>query len=248
MDAVPVTTCNADSSKTSPSEGRITEHFLRCMEVARQPRQPEPIQPVAVGWLAQRTECLWHRCGLMDLHRDGVGQIDPARAPWGQVYSILDRQGQTDAGYIVVFAGIRGTGKTQCAAHLIRRTVERREEAIYTTVAGMIRRIYDSYDADKAQQRTRAIEREFADARLLVLDECHEGLKAESARSIFTGIMDARYARHRRNTILICNEKRDNLGALFGDSVSSRIIEKGRVFEFTNPSFRTTPAWAKVGA
>ena len=234
---------NADSSKTLPSEGRITEHFIRCMEVARQPRQPEPIQPVASDWRATRTECLWHRSGLTDLHMDAVRTIDPATAPWATAYEILERQGQTDDGYMVAFCGNRGTGKTQCAAHLIRRTVERDQKARYAKLSALVRQVYDSY-SDRTR-RTDAIIREAAEVRLLVLDECHEALRKEDARAIFTDIFDNRYGTRQRNTILIANERREALAAMLGDSVTSRLIEKGGVVEFNHPSFRRQPEWAR---
>ncbi len=80
---------------------------------------------------------------------------------------------------------------------------------------------------------------ELAGCRLLVIDEFGKKADSEWSDGILYELIDARYKSHGRDTLLIAPQvSSGKFKELVGDSIGSRMNERGGVVECNWPSFR----------
>ena len=151
-------------------------------------------------------------------------------------------------GGVVIFAGPRGTGKTQMATDLA--LVYHRDQELDESLPEHYRdtmRYYpmaDLYEAEKAAWNRR----EGGNAGplltaggcgFLVLDEIQDVMHSEWEKVQLTRLFDRRYANVKR-TIMITNMKSDGLRKHLGESMWSRIREIGLLVELAGRNYRHT--------
>lgn len=141
-------------------------------------------------------------------------------------------------GFLAALVGGRGCGKTQMGVELMRTTTEKLRSALYMRAVDLFINLKSSWrkEADKDE---REILEEFCRPSLLIIDESQERGETNWENRMLTYIIDRRYA-DQKDTLLIANQPKRDFEAAFGDSVISRMVEKGGVITCDWPSFRKT--------
>jgi len=174
------------------------------------------------------------------LHIDTPIEPDPPQV-WRK--AVLTCRTMLGSGFLVAFNGSRGTGKTRAAVSVMkqacllaaRRNEQHRRPALYAKTVEFYLSIRAAFGKD---DRTEADTlRPYQEVGLLVLDEIQERGATEWEDRILNYVIDKRYD-NGLDTILISNLKPEDFSRNVGPSISSRIVEKGELFSFTNPSFR----------
>lgn len=162
-------------------------------------------------------------------------KIAPA-GPWGDcLKSILPLLGNA---CILGLIGDRGTGKTQLAVELIRRTCIRKTTARYARIAELYMDVRATYGDNDERLTEREVIDSYCRPRLLVLDEAHERDDTKTwMSSLLNLLVDRRYA-EMKDTILIANLGVTEFIQSVGPTIASRMKEKGGVIECKWPGFR----------
>lgn len=217
-------------SKPSPEvlaehERRLREHELREKQRAEADR------------LAQ-IERLWAISGVMPLHREGLIHGADDDGPWVDRLRKLSNTlaAEEPEPRIYALVGIRGNGKTQMAACLVRQYCEQRKPARYIVAACLFREIRACFRQNGPDERE-MIE-SFVKPDFLVIDELHERKGSDHENAALTNIIDLRYGAMKA-TMLISNETRQEFAEGIGPSIISRMRECGEAIECNWPSFRT---------
>ena len=133
--------------------------------------------------------------------------------------------------------GPRGTGKTQLAVDVMQGYARRTALSVkYVKLFGMALEIKESFDSKTVSERDVILK--YSKPHFLVIDEIHEKLDSDWARSIFTHLIDLRYD-DMKSTIMIGNVEVDEFEKIVGASVYSRLKETGGVVNCNWKSFRT---------
>lgn len=172
---------------------------------------------------------LWKTCGVRSRHRV---EIESNSSPWNNCLSNLKKL--IGLGVILSLIGLRGTGKSQMAVELIRKSCCDGHQALYTTAMDIF---IDLRDAYKLQESERAVLLRFQRPSLLVIDEAQERGETPWEDRMLTALIDYRYSQ-KRDTVLISNLKRAEFEKSMGASVISRMVEAGGIIECDWPSFR----------
>ena len=181
-------------------------------------------------------------CGLGSRH---LKRINNTFKPWQSAFDRACRA--VDCGAVFALIGGKGSGKTQLAAMLLRRSIERLEAvrsasnntflfAQYRTWGDIAREVKTTF-SDKHDQTEKDIIDHLTAVPLLVVDEIHEGRSTDFEAALFVSIVDARY-RSEKSTILISNQKKQAFSTHVGLSVSDRMREGGGIIECDWESFR----------
>ena len=138
----------------------------------------------------------------------------------------------------LVMSGNPGTGKTHLACAVANQYQESGKSVMFVTVAGMIRKIRETYrgDADMSEAKAIAL---FRDYDLLVLDEV--GVQKGDIKEInlMTEVINERYG-WEKPTILISNLTFQQMAELLQNRIIDRLREDGGMaIEFSWSSFRT---------
>ncbi len=165
--------------------------------------------------------------------------------------------GLIGGGFIAVLLGPSGVGKTQIAASLMAHQVftelgkqvgDRRRQPLYTTANQLFRKLREAF-APESKCSEDEIFQIFGDPALLIIDELHELKLSEFESRRLTELIDQRY-HSQKDTVLIANTGRAELGKQLGPSVVSRIHEIGEVVDCSEwPSFRVSrvPRLLEIG-
>jgi DNA replication protein DnaC len=146
-------------------------------------------------------------------------------------------------GATVLLCGARGVGKTQLAAWLALRLgclaacAERAHSQIYTPLGALLDQERERY---RAATPGKSVIEKAREAGVLVLDELQDGIDTSTKdwdRRTLASIVDHRYG-HYRPTILVCNLGTDQLQAVLGASVVSRVNECGAFLDCNWEPFR----------
>lgn len=138
---------------------------------------------------------------------------------------------------IALLHGPRGTGKTFVATRLARDWCESGCNAgegrvRYFRLADLFADQTRWFDR-KHDDNGNAVPEPLLVARncgLLILDEIHDRLDTDYARSELARLIDVRYA-EKRPTVLITNRNSNQISAVIGVSAAERILEGGAVIE-----------------
>ena len=199
---------------------------------------------------AMRVKGFWVRSGFPQKHKDHAKSVhqgaDP-QCPWQATYKYI-RGKLGDQGSLFILAGKRGTGKTQMAACLGRLFALNLVPVRYYRAADIYTLIRATFDGegselDVLKQMTGELgswaNPKSSDApRLLVIDELHDRGGSDWEGRVLNQIVDARYGAN-LDTILITNDRKEELVTKIGPSIISRADETGGIIECRWDSFRS---------
>ena len=147
---------------------------------------------------------------------------------WNTFQSSKTRIG---TGFLDIFLGPRGRGKTTLASMLIGCECWRNNEPVYATAMEIAADIRKSFD-DHSDHR-----RKYERCSMLVIDEFHRADKSDWAERMMESLLDNRY-RNKRDTIVIGNDSPEDFIKHCGSSVASRIKECGKILVLDGEDFR----------
>lgn len=154
--------------------------------------------------------------------------------PWGErersLCAMLGR------GFLVALIGIRGNGKTQLGAELIRYVTSTAKPARYASATEFFMDVKASY-RDTAAQAEREVVEGYRKPSLLVLDEAGQRAETEWENRLLFELINKRYA-DMRDTLLIANQSESEFLTSIGPSLASRMHESGGIIQCDWPSFR----------
>lgn len=178
-------------------------------------------------------ENAWRCGGIPKRHRERP-KIDQ-ESPWTEKLVML--QTCLGSGFLVALLGIRGTGKTQMAAELIRFHIwtADNKHCLYTRAADIFIAIREAYQPNGPGEQDQ-IQR-FVEPRLLVIDEVNIRGNSAWEDSLLASLIDKRYG-DTTDTLLISNQLETDFRETIGESVYSRLIETGGIVECKWDSFR----------
>lgn len=147
---------------------------------------------------------------------------------------------QHPQGGIAFLLGERGRGKTQAAVCMMRANLlvkdtltPRIHSVRYVRAAELFMAFRDAQKTG-AERRTL---REFADPRILIIDDLHEQGGTDAEQRTMTLLLDDRLGSE-RYTVFITNATRETLTDSVGKSIGSRFHEGGAIIEFTGRNWR----------
>lgn len=215
-----------------PEESEVKELVLNVEAVIDQLRTRMATDQQADEWIFQNEiRPRLKECGFLDRHQIRIADWNCPRQEATYRWALRKCQG---IGCVIALVGNRGTGKTTIAAQMAiaraqdpqRKPWERTPP--YRKLADVIARYKPLYadfgtvDIDGLMAARDA----FCRAPLMFIDEIHECSDAKLKARILTDIIDRRYA-GLKDTILISNETKAAFEASIGDSVLSRMQDRG---------------------
>lgn len=130
---------------------------------------------------------------------------------------------------ILAMTGTWGPGKTHMSFMLINEFVAQGRTARYVKAIDYIEEVRTAYNGVARRPPGKIID-QFAQPRLLVVDELHERKNTPDENLHLRRLIDKRYQLN-RPTLLVSNERPDGLAESMGESVASRINESGGFIE-----------------
>ena len=205
-----------------PKAKEITEEDINRKEAERRARKS-----------AETIHHLWNISGVRKRHRN---PMPVGKGPWDKKYIELSKKLKT--GYLVALVGVRGCGKSQLGAELIKNACMLEQIALYTTAMDVFVELRDGYKLNASEQ---AILARYKRPQLLVIDETQERGETPWEDRLLTMLIDYRYSQM-RDTVLISNQTREQFESSMGASVVSRMVETGGIVDCDWPSFRGVKA------
>lgn len=191
----------------------------------------------------RRSDFLFESANCPLRQTENLPMIDAGKnRAWTEVRDLLFGEGGKD-GYLVALLGVSGTGKTQIAVSVIHRCCEAQADCQYIRAFDLFRELRRGFGKDSEISESDIADK-FADPQLLVIDELHNRGETKYEINALTNLLDVRYA-EKRDTILIANQGKDEFAAAIGDSVVSRIHERGECIVCQWPSYRKAGSWRK---
>ena len=132
------------------------------------------------------------------------------------------------SGLLAAILGNRGTGKTQLACELVRKSAYELRTALYIRAFDLFDEMLK--DGSDTRQRVKS-------SHLLVIDELAVRNEAKWNDNLLSHIVDTRYASS-LDTILISNQTEQTFISAVGTSIASRLSECGGILELTGKSRR----------
>lgn len=120
--------------------------------------------------------------------------------------------------------GKTGTGKTHLAVGILKDALDRREDAIFISLADLIERIKGRFNDQSQQDPFEA----GSQVETLVLDDIAAERPTEFALDVFSRLVDYRYSWAKR-TIFTSNASPVTLTDHFGPRIASRVMDMCRV-------------------
>lgn len=202
------------------------------MRIAEPTQSSEDYEAIKSQRLQSR---LWYNSGVEPRHRQKATLELSANEPW--LRNLTKAEAAIDRGGLVFFLSeTRGTGKTQCAAEIIRRACLNLMPSFYIRRRSIGMAIRECYRKDSSQSEIDVI-RSFASWHLLVIDECQESPDTDFEQKALTHLIDIRYA-NQKPTIMIANCGPSEFKKLVGPSIYDRSFEEGGMILFDLKSFR----------
>jgi DNA replication protein DnaC len=129
-----------------------------------------------------------------------------------------------EAGTVVVFSGLPGTGKSHLAT-AIAQEVMKSHTVLYTSAIDAVRMIRDTWRRDSPRTESQVLQ-ELSALGLLVLDEVGVQYGSEAEQVTLFDIIDKRY-RDLMPTILLTNLNKTGMKTFLGDRSFDRLREGG---------------------
>ncbi len=180
---------------------------------------------------------LWKSSGVPRRHagKSDSGATDDSPEPWQEARKKI--VGRLGGGFLIALLGRRGTGKTQLASDAIRESCGILRSGLYIKALDLFVAIRETYGGSQSGERD-VLDR-FIKADLLVIDEAQNRKDTEWEDAVLTNLIDRRYDRGNRDTLLVSNLKREEFEESMGTSIISRMRETGGTIEATWGSFRS---------
>ena len=176
--------------------------------------------------------------GFPERHVELVGKCNTS-GEWGRKYEKVYQWISNRRGFMLALIGNRGTGKTQMAACLACSLCDAQgtKRAQYARAMDVFLDLKDSFRKG-SEMSERGVIAKYSAPETLVLDEMHVRGESKWENDIRTSILDARYAKPDRKTILISNDSGTKFRESMGPSVMDRLVETGVIVEFDWESMR----------
>lgn len=139
----------------------------------------------------------------------------------------------------VAMVGPRGVGKTHLGAGLCNLAASMGRSALYCRAMDLFLKLRRSYGRDGPSEATTLDH--CSRVSLLVLDEVQVRHDTPWELAVLTSILDGRHA-NMRPTLMISNLSAPAFMEAVGDSIASRLTERGAVLQCTWQSFRDAKA------
>jgi DNA replication protein DnaC len=138
---------------------------------------------------------------------------------------------------IVSLIGPRGTGKTHLAWATAVEAAEAGKSARIIKARAFFKELKETWG--KSERTERGVVERYARTGFLAIDELSEArISQDWQGEELTALVDARYDA-RRPTLLIANDTRETFERNIGESILSRMEERGRIYVAGWPSVRT---------
>jgi hypothetical protein len=170
---------------------------------------------------AKRIVSLMADAGVWPEHADGMLSDFQRPAQHDLTTLFFESQAGGKARGLLV-TGTPGTGKTRYGAAAVRLWLLAGATAQIILARDLFRQIWSTY-RDDSKRSEEAVIHDFTSVDLLVIDDLHrEGRATEAVGSALHEILSTRLGFF-RPTIITTNLTRDEIGARYGDSLSSRM-------------------------
>lgn len=184
----------------------------------------------------RRAQALWESSGVppryFHARLDGMANVPSDYETLAkQLLIVLESPG------VYALIGPRGTGKTYLGCALIRRSCAVGKSAKYLRTLDLFRTIRSTWGNTRRSINEAALFGDLTRHELLIIDEIQVRGESDWENSTLTDVIDARYA-HLKSTLLLSNLESAALAANVGESITSRLLETGKVFQALSPTFR----------
>lgn len=134
--------------------------------------------------------------------------------------------------------GPTGTGKTllACAVLNCNRDVDGASIA-FVTPQGLLRELRATWSKGSSKTESEVLDH-YADVECLLVDDVGTGFNSDADRAQLGELIDLRYVRHRRRTIITSNLTPTELRQALGDRAYSRLRDKAIVIVLDGPDHR----------
>ena len=149
-------------------------------------------------------------------------------------------EGQIEKGRNLVFCGSPGTGKTMLSSIILRHLLIRHGgTGKYLTQSRLASRVKLTMDRDRATESEDQVFAELSRLDLVVLDEVGRGSASEWEKSVIFRLLDERYQKQTKPTILATNLNEGELTSYVGEAAMDRLKSRGSsVVQFNWGSLR----------
>lgn len=191
--------------------------------------------------VSDKARQLFHASNMPAIQRQSKPfNTTPDDHPWLTTY--WDCRRAIGNGYQTALIGDRGTGKTQLAVELMRRSCRMELTTRYNRLMDFFESIKATFGDGAGTEAS--VTADYASPQMLILDEAHERTGNAWDTSLFADLIDRRYAA-KKDTIIIANLEFADVGEAFGPSIMRRVSETGGVIPCT---WAPVSAWAGTGA
>lgn len=139
-------------------------------------------------------------------------------------------------GFLFALLGRRGTGKTQLGVEIAKASALAGKRPFYATAMDFFLHLR-AEEKDKGSGMRSVLE-DYSRPSLLILDETQERGETSWEDRVLGNLIDRRYGAQ-KDTLLISNQTKENFLVSMGESVASRIQEKGGTIICDWPSYRS---------
>jgi DNA replication protein DnaC len=220
-------------------QGLDEESILRQLE---EREREEESRREAIG-RAKLRERLFAQAGCPKLHTENLQKVYGDE--WLRKCNLIIEQTGYAKGYFVGLLGPRGTGKTEMAVRIIHACCGQLFVCRYIKAKNLFadfNRVYQPVERGRASITERQILEYWRKPVLLVIDELHQRKESDAEEHTLVNLLDHRYDDN-TCTLLIANQTKEQFGESLGDSLVSRLHEKGEAIECDWPSYRRPGGW-----
>ena len=168
--------------------------------------------------------------GVTELHQVAMSAVTK-HPQWIRAYETIFAGIQCGGTYALI--GDRDRGKTMLACMLVA-DLATRKRAHYIKLSTIIRKIKSTWNSRRMTEEQ--VFEALLELPVLIIDELHECISNEVARSLLADLIDSRYAQL-RGTLLIANFSVKQLLEVFSDSTQRRMSERGGIIDANWPRF-----------
>lgn len=160
----------------------------------------------------------------------------PPEDLWTNTLMSLAKHFEEHPGAICALCGIRGNGKTQIGAELIKfRTIDVKR-SLYVSAEDLFMEIKRCYKPENQESESDVVAK-YAAPSLLVLDEVGKRSDNDWENRVLYALLNRRYGAM-KDTLLISNQTPEAMSEALGQSLTSRINQTGVMIHCQWPSFR----------
>lgn len=163
-------------------------------------------------------------------------RADAKYSEWAKKLTILRSMIESGRGVTVGLIGIRGNGKTQVAAEIMRDHIAAEKTSLYVTAQAFFLELRASFRPGSPVSESKVVEK-YRRPLFLTIDECEKRGGSEWENTVLFGLLDMRHG-DMSDTLLIANQTVETFASSVGPSVMSRISDGGAIFEFSWEDFR----------